>query len=80
MVEQGPGEDPQRMAREYDPTWEMETVLLKTRARTSVYRVGVLLQLSRRKGSTNCARLRAGRQKGSEAIRDPNEEAHVLNN
>ena len=42
MVEQSGDEDALRMVREYDPTWEMVTVLLKTRDRTSVYRVGVL--------------------------------------
>lgn len=35
-------EDAQRMIGDYDPTWEMVTILLKTRGRTSVYRVGIL--------------------------------------
>jgi hypothetical protein len=35
-------EDTRRMVQEYDPSWEIVTVLLKTRDRTSVYRVGVL--------------------------------------
>lgn len=30
------------MVTEYDPSWEMVTVLLKTHDRTSTYRVGVL--------------------------------------
>jgi hypothetical protein len=42
MVEQTGDEDTQRMVREYDPSWEMVTVLLKTHDRTSTYRVGVL--------------------------------------
>jgi len=42
MVQQTADEDAQRVGREYDPTWEMVTVLLKARDRTSVYRVGVL--------------------------------------
>ena len=41
VVESG-DEDAQRMVREYDPDWEMVTVLLKTDDRVSVYRVGVL--------------------------------------
>lgn len=41
MVEQTGDEDAQRMVRQYDPTWEMVTVLLKTHDRVSVYRVGV---------------------------------------
>ena len=41
-VEQSDDEEAQRMVREYDPTWEMVTVLLKTHNRISVYRVGVL--------------------------------------
>lgn len=32
----------QRMVREYDPTWEFVTVLLKPHERVSVYRVGVV--------------------------------------
>ncbi len=34
-------EDTQRMVREYDPTWELVTVLLKSRERISTYRIGV---------------------------------------
>lgn len=40
MVEQSGDEDAQRMVREYDPSWEMVTVLLKTDNRVSIYRVG----------------------------------------
>jgi len=47
MVEQTGDEDAQRMVTEYDPAWEMVTVLLKTDNRVSVYRVGVI---SRPKG------------------------------
>ena len=42
MVEQTADEDAQRMVREYDPTWEMVTILLKTGDRVSVYRIGEL--------------------------------------
>jgi len=42
MVEQTGDEDTQRMVREYDPSWEMVTVLLKTHDRISTYRAGVL--------------------------------------
>ena len=41
-VEEVGDEDAQRMVREYDPGWEMVTVLLKPHDRVSVYRVGVL--------------------------------------
>ena len=41
MVEQSDFEEAKRMVREYDPTWEMVTVLLKTDDRLSAYRVGV---------------------------------------
>lgn len=41
-VEETGDEDAQRMVREYDATWEMVTVLLKTQDRVSVYRVGVI--------------------------------------
>ena len=41
-VEETGDEDAQRMVREYDPTWEMVTVLLKPHDRVSVYRVGRL--------------------------------------
>jgi hypothetical protein len=34
-------EDINRMMEEYDPSWEMVTVLLKPQNRTSTYRVGV---------------------------------------
>lgn len=33
--------DTQRMIREYDPTWELVTVLLKPHDRSSTYRIGV---------------------------------------
>lgn len=42
MVQEHGNEDTIRMVAEYDPTWEMITVLLKTRDRTSTYRIGVL--------------------------------------
>ena len=42
MVEEHGDEDTLRMVRQYDPTWEMVTVLLKTQDRTSTYRVGVI--------------------------------------
>ena len=35
-------DDTQRMVIEYDPAWEMVTVLLKTHGRSSTYRVGVV--------------------------------------
>ena len=41
IVEQTADEDAQRMVREYDPTWETVTVVLKTCGRVSVYRIGV---------------------------------------
>ena len=41
-VEESGDEDAQRMVGEYDPTWEMVTVLLKTDDRVSAYRVGVI--------------------------------------
>lgn len=40
-VEETGDEDAQRMVREYEPSWEMVTVLLKPLDRLSVYRVGV---------------------------------------
>ena len=46
MVEETGDEDTQRMVREYDPSWEMVTVLLKSHDRTSAYRVGVLRGLT----------------------------------
>lgn len=42
MVEQQGDDDAQRMVREYDPTWEMVTVLLRPYDRLSIYRVGVV--------------------------------------
>lgn len=42
VVEQTGDEDTQRMVTEYDPSWEMVTVLLKAHDRISTYRVGVL--------------------------------------
>ena len=42
LVEQVGDEDAQRMVREYDPTWELVAVLLKTDDRVSIYRVGVV--------------------------------------
>jgi len=42
VVEQQDDEDAQRMVREYNPTWEMVTVLLKPHDRVSIYRVGVV--------------------------------------
>lgn len=42
IVEDSDDEDAKRMVREYDPTWEIVTVLLKTDDRTSIYRVGVI--------------------------------------
>lgn len=41
-IEEQGDEDAIRMVVEYDPTWEMVTVLLKTEDRVSTYRVGVL--------------------------------------
>jgi len=41
-LEQGADTDTQRLVREYDPTWEMVTSLLKTEDRVSSYRVGML--------------------------------------
>ena len=41
-IEQGADTDTQRLVREYDPSWEMVTSLLKTEDRISSYRVGVL--------------------------------------
>ena len=40
-VEKHGDTDAQRMVREYDPTWEFVTVLLKACDRVSIYRVGV---------------------------------------
>ena len=42
MVQQTDDEDTQRTVREYDPSWEIVTMLLKPHERTSTYRVGVL--------------------------------------
>ena len=42
MVEQTGDEDAQRMVREYDPTLELVTVLVKTGDRVTLYRVGVV--------------------------------------
>ena len=52
VVEQQGDEDAQRMVREYDPTWEMVTVLLKTHDRTSTYRIGVITGRQRKRGDT----------------------------
>ena len=41
-VEETADEDAQRMVREYDPAWELVTVLLKSHDRVSVYRIGVI--------------------------------------
>lgn len=41
-VERTADTDAQRMVREYDPTWEFVTVLLKPHDRVSVYRVGMV--------------------------------------
>lgn len=41
LVEQTGDEDTQRMVKQYDPSWEMVTVLLNTHDRTATYRVGV---------------------------------------
>jgi len=41
-IEHGADTDTQRMVREYDPTWEMVTSLLKSQERVSSYRVGVI--------------------------------------
>lgn len=41
LVEQTDDEDAKRMVREYDPAWELVTVLLKSDDRASIYRVGV---------------------------------------
>ena len=41
MVEQTADEDAQRMVREYDPACDFVAVLLKTRDRTSTYRIRV---------------------------------------
>mgnify|MGYP001258251378 CR=1 FL=1 len=40
-VEEYGDQDTLRMIREYDPTWELVTVLLKPRDRSSTYRIGV---------------------------------------
>lgn len=42
LVEQTGDEDTQRMVRQYDPSWEVVTVLLKTHDQTSAYRVEVI--------------------------------------
>jgi hypothetical protein len=48
VVEQTGDEDTQRVVREYDPSWEMVALLLKTRHRISARGAGVL---PRRPGS-----------------------------
>jgi hypothetical protein len=48
-LEQGADMDTQRLVREYDPSWEMVTSLLKTEQRVSSYRVGVLSAEQREK-------------------------------
>jgi hypothetical protein len=52
MVEEYGNKDTLRMVLEYNPSWEMVTVLLKTENRSSSYRVGVLPpQSTARRGS-----------------------------
>lgn len=41
-VEQRGDEDTKRMVKEYDPSWEIVTVLFKPRDRLSTYRIGVI--------------------------------------
>ena len=41
-IEQRVDEDTKRMVREYDPSWELVTSLLKSQDRVSSYRVGVI--------------------------------------
>lgn len=41
-LEQYEDEDINRMLAEYDPSWEMVTVLLKEKERISMYRIGAL--------------------------------------
>jgi hypothetical protein len=41
-IEQGMPEDTQRLVREYDPSWEFVTALLKSQDRISSYRLGVI--------------------------------------
>ena len=41
-VEQRGDEDTKRMVREYDPSWEMVTILFKPHERQSTYRIGVI--------------------------------------
>lgn len=41
-IEEYGNRDTLRMVLAYDPTWEMVTVLLKVRGRSSSYRIGVL--------------------------------------
>jgi hypothetical protein len=43
--------DTRRMVAQYDPAWELVTVLLKTHDRTSTYRVGVLPPLTTEQSS-----------------------------
>ncbi|RLC64269.1 MAG: hypothetical protein DRI48_07765 [Chloroflexi bacterium] len=47
-VEETDDIDAQRMVREYDPTWEFVTVLLKLQYRVSVYRVRIPSQRSQK--------------------------------
>ena len=46
-VEQQGDEDTKRMVSEYDPSWEMVTVLFKSHDRLSTYRLGVISPGSR---------------------------------
>ncbi len=41
-IEQRMDEDTQRLVREYDPSWELVTSLLKSQDRISSYRIGVI--------------------------------------
>ena len=41
VIEQRNDQDALRIVREYDPAWELVTILLKSENRESVYRVGV---------------------------------------
>lgn len=50
VVEEHGDEDTQRIVREYDPTREMVTVLLKPYDRVSTYRVGVVSGNQRERG------------------------------
>jgi hypothetical protein len=46
-IEQGMPEDTQKLVREYDPSWEFVTALLKSQDRISSYRLGVIPPESR---------------------------------